>query len=143
MKKLFILLTLLLCVGCAKKNNSDIIKFEFSLSAGLGGGCEYTIEAKNEKTIYSKKCYGIEHDEFEKEIDNKHLKEINKIINEKKIYKWDGFDRSDKGVMDGSGFSLSVLYSDGKSISAHGYMKYPSNYKAGKQALLNYLAKLD
>ena len=141
MKKLIALGIILLCFGCTKKIESDITSFTYTLGYGLGGSCTYIVEAKDEKAIYKINCYGMNTTEEEKEVDASYLKELQKIIDENEIYKWDGFDKSDDGVMDGSGFSLNVSYANGKSIKAHGYMKYPSNYQAGHKALLDFLTK--
>lgn len=53
---------------------------------------------------------------------------ITKICNEHEIRKWNGFDKSNKNVMDGDGFSLSAEYEGGGRIHASGYMKWPKGY---------------
>ncbi len=45
------------------------------------------------------------------------------------ILKWDGFDKSAEGVLDGSGFSLSMGFEDGSSISARGENEFPDGYR--------------
>ena len=45
------------------------------------------------------------------------------------VNKWDGFNKSDKNVLDGNSFSFSYSNTDNKSIEAHGYMKWPNNYR--------------
>ena len=143
LKKLLAAFTLLFCAGCSSKIESDITFFQFSQDYGLGGYCVYIIKIEDNKVIYSKEAVGMETDSIEKEIDKKALEDIQKIINDKEIYKWNGFDRYDKDVLDGSGFSLIVNYSNGERISANGYMKYPTNYREGADALLEYLNKLE
>ena len=143
MKKLLASLAILLCVGCAKEINSDITSFSYNLDYGLGGYCSYNIDIIEEKVIYKKECIGTTTADLEKEIDKSYLAELKDLINENGIYKWDGFDKNNNNVMDGSGFTLAVHYANDESISAHGYMRFPSNYSEVKGKLLDFLDKLD
>ena len=115
------------------ERNGNITSFSFSRSYGLGGAVGYTITLKDgKKSSLKYEYYGYDSNEdnnFEKDIDAKYLDELADIIKEKKVVKWDGFDESKDGVLDGSGFSLKVKYDDGKEINAYGYMKYPDNYQ--------------
>lgn len=79
---------------------------------------------------------------MEKEIDKSYLEELAKIINDNEIYKWNGFDKSDKNILDGSSFTLEVNYSNGKTLKAHGYMKYPKNYNEGHKVLSDFLEQI-
>ena len=45
-------------------------------------------------------------------------------------------------MLDGYSFSLKITYKDGQSINAHGYMKYPDNYRVASDALTDYLNTL-
>lgn len=44
------------------------------------------------------------------------------------LFRWDGFDESMSDVLDGEGFSLEVLFSDGASIRAWGDNAFPEDY---------------
>ncbi len=141
LKAIILSISSLLCFGCTKEIDSDITSLTYNIDRGLGGYCTYSIETE-EKVIFSKECVGIVDADIKKEIDEYHLDEIKKIINEHKIYKWNGFDRYNKYVLDGSGFSLNIYYKNGKSIIAHGYMSYPNNYHENSKHLLDYLENL-
>ena len=143
MKKLLASLAILLCIGCAKEIDSNITSFSYNLDYGLGGYCSYNIELKDEKVWYHSECLGTQESLVDKEIDKSKLEELKGIINESKVYKWDGFNKSNSNVMDGSGFTLAVHYANDESISAHGYMRFPSNYSEVKGKLLDFLDKLD
>lgn len=56
------------------------------------------------------------------------MKKLTEIANACNIGSWDGFDKHDKNVMDGSSFHISLTTRDEKSVSASGYMKYPENF---------------
>ena len=69
------------------------------------------------------------------------LDDITGILKEYKMFKWDGFDKIDYGVMDGYGFGLSAVYGE-QELIASGYMKYPRNYWKAHEALAGYLGRL-
>ena len=126
--------------------NGNIASFSFGRGYGLGGAVGYTIARKdNNKASLKYEYFGFSSDEdsnFEKDIDAEYLDELADIIKEENIVKWDGFDKSDDGVLDGSGFSLKIKYDDGKEINAHGYMKFPDNYNEAENRLDAFLEKL-
>ena len=64
----------------------------------------------------------------EKVVDDEFVQGIKKILSDNEVRKWDGFDKKDKHIMDGAGFTFDMRFSDGTEINAEGYMKYPDNY---------------
>lgn len=145
---LLLLITLVLLVGCGNNNKElhDIVKFHYSKSYGLEGYIDYTISKNDdivkfekEGLIYNNKTSTHEYVNNELEIDKSVLLDIENIINEHKIYTWNGFSKRNNSIMDGSGFKLIVDYFDGSKIKAEGYMKYPKNYDEGDKALSDYL----
>ena len=60
-----------------------------------------------------------------------------------KIYKWNGFDETDKDILDGYSFELIVKYKDDSTLKAYGYMKYPDEYNIGHEALTNFLESIN
>ena len=65
-----------------------------------------------------------------KAISAEEVLEIENILIKHEVYKWDGFHKSDKNVLDGDGFYFTYKRMDGEGISASGYMKYPNNYSS-------------
>ena len=131
-------------IGCKDKKNfdSDIVSFRYSEGSGMGSYYEYEINLEKNKYIFKAKGYnGVDLD-VEKEISEEQVKKLSKIIDDNDIKSWDGFDKSDKDVMDGHSFSLFIKYKSGESLSAHGYMKYPSNYREASKELEDYLLSL-
>ena len=51
-------------------------------------------------------------------------------LNEYSVLSWDGFNKNNKYVLDGSGFNFSLTYNDGEELYARGYMKFPQNFHA-------------
>ena len=55
--------------------------------------------------------------------------EIAELLNTYDVILWDGFNKSERGVLDGDRFTFSVYYGDGDGISASGYMNFPEYYE--------------
>lgn len=90
----------------------------------------YQLNIKDDKYIAEIKPYGVaEEDKLEIEVEKKVLDEITEVLKKYHVSKWDGFNKSDHGVLDGDSFSLSIYLNDDKSIQASGYMMWPENYR--------------
>lgn len=95
----------------------------------MGSGFDYRYELKDGKGNISIRIEGVrDEDALLLTDDGSAAERLAAIIEELKLRKWDGFNGCDSDVLDGDSFSLSVCFDDGKSISAHGYMKYPKGY---------------
>ena len=69
------------------------------------------------------------------EVDESFSQSLEKVLEMYRVKKWDGFNKFDKNVLDGSSFSLSASFDDDSRIFAHGYMKYPKYYPEVKAEL--------
>ena len=76
------------------------------------------------------------------EIDDATLDDISKLCKKLDIISWDKFDKSAKGVLDGSGFSLSVDFEDGTHIYATGSNFFPKNYGSFESTFENIIAPI-
>ena len=150
MKKTILLFLLIIgsffvVVGCKEKekpNESAIKSFSYHYGGYNSGYYDYTIKYEDDKLVFiASGANGVDLD-IHTEIDKAKLEELAKLINDKKIYEWNGFARYDKDVYDGYGFSLRVIYEDGGFLTADGYMKYPDNYDEGHAALVAFLEAL-
>ena len=61
--------------------------------------------------------------------------EIEDMLNRYKAGKWNGFNRSDKYVLDGRSFSFQVKMADGSEVYAHGYAAFPRNFREVREEL--------
>ena len=149
MKKVFLfsLFTILiLCTftacGSAKKRekvDSDIKNFSYNYGSYSSGYYNYSILSIGDTVRFVARGYnGVEID-ADIDIDKSYLEELNKIINDNKIYEWDGFSKRDDDVLDGYSFSLKIEYENGEIITASGYMKYPDNYNDCHEKLSSFL----
>jgi len=143
-----VLLVMSLCItGCFKKEVKigTIKNFHYSYSVGYAMNCnyEYDIKWNEDKLIARIKPNGVA-DENATIIDIKEddLRDLEEILKELRIGKWDGFKKSDKNVLDGNSFSLNIDFTDGTEIDASGYMKWPNNYKEFKDKVAIYFEDL-
>lgn len=56
------------------------------------------------------------------------LDRAKEILEKNKVGTWNGFHETDPMVLDGSGFSLGIIFTDGTEISASGTNCFPENY---------------
>ena len=133
-----LIILLLLTIGASmldifkkdiKIENIKKLEFDVTNNMSMYGHTTYKLEC-NDKCIASIKPNGISEDETQEvELTKEQVKEIEDLLNEYHVGKWNGFDKVDKNVLDGRSFSLYITLEDNTYISAHGYMKYPKNYK--------------
>ena len=77
--------------------------------------------------------------------DGELIQQLYAVVDGHKLRKWNGFDKSNSLVMDGSGFYLRIDFSDGTQIMARGSNSYPTGYGEAVDAIdvlfLDYLKK--
>lgn len=76
--------------------------------------------------------------------DKAFMGKIQDVIRKHDLWKWNGFHKSAKGVLDGSGFGLRIAFADGSSIDASGDNRFPDGFSdasAEIKALFNELMK--
>ena len=137
-----------LITGCFKKKIEikDTKSFEFGYSVGnyMNGSYLYKLVLKDDNKYYAfYKADGVsEEDMLTKEIDKDKVLELENILNKHNIYKWDGYSKSDKNVLDGNGFHLYYHRTDREGISASGYMMYPKGYNDFKSDIISFYEEL-
>jgi hypothetical protein len=121
----------------------DIEKFRYDFGSYFGGYYSYELERRYDGTVAFEASggNGVELNIYTY-IDPAYLEELAQIVNESGIYTWNGFNKSDDGLMDGYGFTLEASYSDGRTLTADGYGKEPGSYNVGHQALSDFFDKL-
>jgi len=137
-----LVLNLSACTQKPGKIDSEVTAFSYSYGSFFGGYWDYKIVAEDNQLWLQVTGANRWDLDVSAPIDPKHLQEIGELIDQQKIYQWNGFDKSDSQIMDGSSFTLEVLYENGETLTAHGYMKYPAHYEEGHAALVAYLKAL-
>lgn len=116
-------------------NDLDITKIKsfyitYSNGYAINSYTRYELGINDGKYVAKIKPYGVsEEDLLEIEVDKSIMDKIEEILKKYEVNKWDGFDKSNQGVLDGDSFSLSVGLKDNKSIHASGYMMWPDHYR--------------
>jgi len=137
---LFSAVLLLLVAGCARSPGEirELRSFRFSYSSGTGASdqTEYSVREENGSIIATVKPAGIPQEEYRTlEVDRIFVREIEELLRENQVQKWNGFHKAARHVLDGNGFSLSLTLADGGEVQAEGYMRYPRKYQTVRQGL--------
>ena len=130
------LLSFLPFCSCASsggdKSEAHIVSFSFSFDGTIGGNSHwYDVRVEDGKVIMD--VDELEHRDYGKMTDTvsmDFLQELEALCAKHNVRKYDGFRGTDPHVCDGSGFSLSIRYDDGKRIYAHGMNDFPKGYRA-------------
>lgn len=130
----------------AQEPKGELVKFNFALNGtAYKSGYNYTARFKNNELyvhMYYYTSKGIVEKKRAVNSNKQFLKDLDTVIKEQKIYKWNGFRKSAPHVLDGDGFSFRATYNTGKEdpliISASGSNAYPKDYKKVSQAVGQY-----
>ena len=120
-----------------EKNITNINKVYFTYSTGnyMNASVSYELICKD-KCMLSFKDDGVSYEDArEYVVDKKILKEIEIILKQYHVARWDNFHKYDKNVLDGNSFSFRVCFENNQEIEANGYMKWPKNYQEVKKEL--------
>lgn len=112
----------------------DIEYFSMFYTKGymINSDIRYMVEYSEEEKKYFVyiKPYGISEEDSLKILEPDGFRnKIKEILIKYEVGKWNGFNKSDHGVLDGDSFSLYVRFPNDKEIDASGYMKWPENYR--------------
>ena len=121
--------------------NLERLHYSYSTSTMMNGYVSYDLDCKKECILKYKPDLEPEENSKDYKIDNKDIKLLEDKLTELNISSWDGFDKSDKNVMDGNSFSFSLKCKDGTRVEAHGYMKYPKDYSKVTSELVTIFSK--
>lgn len=90
-------------------------------------------EASGEQTVNYELFCGYE--TYMLPADAELLQELAKLVDDYNLRKWDGFDKVNSHVLDGSSFDLEIRFGDGTSITASGSNRFPEGYSDAKTAV--------
>ena len=126
---------------------TDIKSFRFSYQVGNYMNGSVTYELKQEEdgsyTATVKPNQVAEEDAKKYKAGKDFADELAAFLREKKVNRWNGFQKSDRHVLDGNGFSFSLWTTEDKNISASGYMRWPRGYDEVKAGIEAIFAKLE
>jgi|GEM_PF-1102068 len=109
-------------------NDSGIEEFEYNYNASIGAN-SYTYKLTfTEPPVFTYESMVHPFGEVTMETDHETAAKVAALYETHKLWKWDGFSRSARHVLDGDGFSLSIRFRNGKRTYAHGSNAYPKGY---------------
>lgn len=79
---------------------------------------------------------------FETDVPDSVLDDLGKIVGKYNIVKWNGFKGSNKYVLDGDSFAISLTLADGKQISASGNNRFPKGYYSASSEINEFFSNL-
>ena len=107
----------------------DIENFSFSHTGSSTDQCFYFALTREEDGV---RFYGEELFSggriADAVVENSAIDRLGKLAGSCHLERWDGFDKNDKHVMDGSTFTLDITLENGSTISAHGNNRFPEQY---------------
>lgn len=122
----------ILLFGTKKKEITSIKSMHLSYSNGWSAYSytRYDLEKRDDGYYVEIKPYGYSDDEMQEvKLSKKDINKIIEVLNKYNVVKWNGFHKSDQGVLDGDSFSFSLHTEDDIDVSASGYMRWPDNYR--------------
>ena len=126
---------------------TDIKSFRFSYQVGnyMNGFVAYELKLEKDGsyTARIKPNQVAEEDAKEHKVGKDFADELAAFLREKKVNRWNGFQKSNRLVLDGNGFSFSLWTTEDKNISASGYMRWPRGYDEVKAGIEGIFAKLE
>ena len=128
-----------------KVSISSLKSLEYTSSDGrsISNYANYKVICDNECFLETKP-YGLYDDDVIRvKVDDDTISKIISILQEYHVEEWDGFDKVDRHVLDGTTFSFYLTTKENQKISAHGYMKYPKNYSQVIEKLEDIFTKIN
>ncbi|MBP5455076.1 MAG: hypothetical protein J6Y37_01075 [Paludibacteraceae bacterium] len=114
------------------KEYAPLESFLYSYDGTIGRN-NYRYEVKNDQSgnfqlTYSSFQYQ-DYGEMVAPLDDSWMLKLKNLCQAYDVKRWDGFNKSNKEVSDGSGFSFFAKFSDGSSVSAYGMNSVPDGYR--------------
>ena len=113
------------------KNAAHITRFSYHYDGTIGGNSHtYSVNITDKTaTITVKDMLHHDFDEMSDTAGPAFIQALEALCAKHDVKRFDGFDKYNKYMHDGSGFSLYVRYDNGQSINAHGMNEWPSGYR--------------
>ena len=116
----------------------SIVMMSFSYQTGnmMYSTVHYWLKIENNIYIAMIKPDGVPDEQLSVfPVDESFVLNLENILIRYKVGDWNGFNKVDKRVLDGTGFSLNVRFASDKSIHASGYVSRPARYAEVRNAL--------
>ncbi|MBE6016532.1 MAG: hypothetical protein E7233_02830 [Lachnospiraceae bacterium] len=116
------------CHGNVKVSGITSFSYRFTTGNMVNADVFYGLEYKNGNYTATVKPNGEPEQNAKKiKVDKSFEENLRAILEKYKVSKWNGFNKTNKMVLDGNSFYLDIYMEEG-DISAHGYMSWPNGY---------------
>lgn len=116
------------CRGDVKVSGITSFSYRYTTGNMVNSYVIYGLEYKNGSYTATVKPDSVpEEDAKSFKVSNGFEENLRAILEKYKVSKWNGFNKTNKMVLDGNSFYLDI-YMEGGDISAHGYMSWPKGY---------------
>ena len=127
------LLSILPFLSCAQggdKPQPHIVHFNYNYDGTIGGNNHrYKLDVQDgQAKLTIEDMMHWDYGEMTDTIDMSFVQALEAMCDKHDVSKFDGFNKTNPHVCDGSGFSLYIKYDNGKSVSAHGMNSSPRGY---------------
>lgn len=122
----------------AVENDSGLTYFYYAYQGSIGGGdyhCEAERQADGTALIRYESMEYRDYGELTLTLPQEFFGKLEALYHDCRLYRWEGFSMTDTYVLDGDGFSLSLMFVDGKRMSADGTNAYPEGYREFTSAM--------
>lgn len=83
-----------------------------------------------------------EEDPYPVPVDDTWVDQLQDIVYAYNVILWDGFNESFYELLDGTSFSISLTFSDGTTVNARGYGRFPAGYGDASAAIETHFLQL-
>ncbi len=126
-------------VACSRSpcETADVAEFRLSTQGmRMYSGFDYTAKASEGRAVIIIRFRDEpEENTVEFMTDLTIMEELRKIIIENNLLSWDGFNKSNKHILDGNSFTMKFRLADGTTAHAHGYHMWPKNYRSVEEVI--------
>lgn len=122
--------------GNNKISEIKSLRFRYTVGNYMYGDVRYELKHEDgEYTALVKRVGEAEEKAYITRVDAQFADSVAALLNKYKVGGWDGFNKSDRRVLDGNSFSLSVRWGGSGSVSASGYMRWPKGYREFREEM--------
>lgn len=138
---ILILIVILICTlvrrsKCVEIGEIERMYFVYTTGNMAHSSVVYELDCEDGVYTASVKPDGVpEEESLHFGVDAGFVRRLEALLRENEVGRWDGFRKSDKRVLDGKHFEMSLTMADGTVLHASGYMKWPKNYSAVRDGI--------
>ena len=124
------------------ETDAPMMRFSFSHS-GMHTGLMYTLSAGSTETGWKAELSLLARDrEYILDMTDADVERLEDIVKIHNLKAWAGFDKVDRHALDGTDFSLSIDFEDGKHLYAEGSNAFPEGYAEARNDICTYFGEL-